>query len=238
MQSLVIYLLLLSVATKAQTAGHIVSNYIDFIGGEKKWKKITSMISTGEYDYGGVAFPFTTYAKAPNRYKFIVTFNGKYYAQAYNGTSGWRIDAFKNETAPTLLEGKPARAMANEADIEFQSPFINYKTKSHSITFEGNETIAGIALYKIKLLRKSGESETYYFDTKNFSLVMKIATAKNVELQGASLNTYYSDYRTVQGLNIPFNIVSKANEQTVLTISVKEVMLNVEIRDAEFKAVK
>src|SRR5688572_24752016 len=89
------FFLLLAMIAQAQTADEVVQRYIRFIGGEKHWKKVKTIVTKGEYDYGGMVFPFTTYAKAPNRYKFVVPFNGKYYAQGYDGKSGWKIDAFK-----------------------------------------------------------------------------------------------------------------------------------------------
>src|SRR4051812_10694055 len=104
---------LLSGITQAQNADAIIKKYIEFIGGEKKWKTVKTITTSGEYDYGGMKFPFSTYSKAPNLYKFIVPFNGKYYAQGFDGVKGWKIDAFKNETTPTPLTGKAAEALAN-----------------------------------------------------------------------------------------------------------------------------
>ncbi len=223
--------------SKAQTVEYIIHKYFEFIGGEKNWKKVTSIINTGEYNYGGAAFPFTTYSKSPNLYKFIVPFNGKYYAQAFDGKNGWKIDAFKNEIAPTLLEGKSAIAMANEADVELESPLINYKKKGHRITLEGKETLDKKLYYKVKLLRKEGDVEIFYFDTTTFELYLKTAVSKNAEMEGALLNTYLSDYRKVEGLNIPFKLVNKANEQTILTITINEIKLNIGISDSEFKSI-
>ncbi len=220
---------------QAQTAADVIHQYIRFIGGEKKWKKVKSIISKGEYDYGGVTFPFTTYAKAPDHYKFVVPFNGKYYSQGYDGKNGWKIDAFKNETKPTLLEGKPALAMANEADVELESPFIHYKAKGHQVKLEGIDTIENKPYYKISLRKKSGSTETYYFDVVTYVLYLKTAVSKNDELQGALLYIYFSDYREVEGLHMPFKQVSRTGDQTVLIITVKEVLLNAEIRENEFK---
>src|SRR5690349_21518268 len=80
-----------------QSTKSIIDQYLTFIGGEKNWKKIKTITTSGEYDYGGISFPFKTFALAPDRYKFKVESNGKYYAQGYDGSKGWKIDAFKNE---------------------------------------------------------------------------------------------------------------------------------------------
>jgi hypothetical protein len=236
MHALVFCLLsLLPLFSAAQTGDDVIKKYIDFAGGEKKWKKVKSMITRGEYDYGGVVFPFTSYAKAPDRYKFVVPFNGKYYAQAYDGSSGWKIDAFKNETKPTLLEGKRALAMANEADVELEIPFINYKAKGHQVKLEGIDTLENKPYYKVSLLKKSGETETYYFDAVTRALYLKTAIAKNEELQNAWLHTYFYEYKEVDGLKIPFKVVSRAGDQTILTIIIKEVLVNPDIGNDEFK---
>jgi hypothetical protein len=232
---LFLLLLVLPLIAEAQTADEIVERSMHFIGGEKKWKKVKTIISKGEYDYGGIVFPFTAYAKAPDHYKFVVPFNGKYYAQGFDGKSGWKIDAFKNETKPTILEGDSARAMANEANVELEIPFINYKAKGYQLRLDGKDTVEDKQCYRITLTKKNSQVETYFFDIANYSLILKIAAAKNPELQGAMLNTYFYDYRKVDGLLMAFKTVSKAGDQPVLTVIVKDVTINAPIKDEEFK---
>lgn len=231
----VILLITSSIIARAQSAEDIITGYIKFIGGERNWAKVKTITTSGEYNYGGAAFPFTTLSKAPNQYKFIVPFNGKHYTQSYDGTKGWTIDAFKGETKPTLLSGKPARALANEADVELEDPFINYKVKGHQVVLEGKETIEGKDCFKIKLTKKNGDNETYFFDSKTYAIVLKNAIAKNVELEGALLNIYYSNYKSVEGINIPFQMICKSNDQTILTITLEKAELNKPIADKEFQ---
>ena len=126
--------------------------------------------------------------------------------------------------------------MANEADVDLQIPFINYRAKGHRIEFEGMDTLENKPYYKIDLQKKNGEAETYYFDPVDGSLFLKVAVAKNPELQGAMLHTYFYEYRAIDGLKMPFKSVSKAGDQTVLTVIMKEVKLNAELKDDAFKA--
>ncbi len=230
-----VLLVAISLSIKAQTADEIIGRYVKFIGGEKKWKTIKTMITSGEYDYGGMKFPFTAYSKAPNVYKFVVPLNGKFYAQAFDGKQGWRIDAFKNETAPTMLTGKEATAMANESDVALEPAFINFKQKGHNAVLEGKDSINGMYCYKIRFVRKSGEAETYYFDVATAAIVLKVAPSKNAEMQGAILNTLFSDYRDVDGVKIPFRSVSRLGDQNILTVTVDKALLNQPIDEKEFK---
>ncbi|MEJ1238526.1 hypothetical protein WBG78_10365 [Chryseolinea sp. T2] len=228
--------LIIPFAVDAQTADDIVMKYISFTGGVKNWKTIATITSHGEYNYGGMPFPFTTYARIPDSYKLVVPFNGKYYAQAYSSGKGWKIDAFKNETKPTRLAGKEARAMANEADVELENVFINYKAKGHTISLHGEDSVIDRKCFVIVLTRKSGETEKYYFDQQSYSLLMKEAKAKNPELGGAVLNIYYSDYRDVAGVQFPFKTVCESDAQQILTITVTDIEINEMIDNKTFES--
>ena len=230
-----IFIFLFPFCLQAQNADAVIKKYIDFIGGKKNWVKVKTLKTSGKYNYGGIEFPFTAYSKAPNRYKFIVPLEGKYYAQAFDGEKGWKIDAFKNETVPTMLTGKSAQSMANEADVELLNAFIDYKRKGYGVTLEGKDTVDGKSCFSIKLIRKDGDVETYYFDDLTYALVMKVSPSKNTELQGTVLNTLYSDYRDVNGIKIPFRSLSKSNDQLILEVTIEKAEVNVTIGDKEFQ---
>src|SRR5215204_368675 len=157
-------LFVFSLVARSQTADQVISKYIAFIGGEQKWKSIKTITSTGTYNYGGMEFPFTSYAKAPNLYRYTVSVNGKSFTQSYDGSQGWRIDGFNNEKEKTILKDRQATAMANEADVELESVFINYIKKGHTALLEGMDTSNSQTLYKIKLMQKNGDTATYFFD--------------------------------------------------------------------------
>jgi hypothetical protein len=233
--SIIILVLFSFSQSHAQTVDQVINKYVKFIGGKKAWKNARTMTTSGEYDYGGIVFPFNTYAKAPDRYKFVVPFGGKYYAQAFDGNKGWKIDAFKNETVPTLLTGKAALAMANESDVEVETPFVDYKQKGHQAVLVGRDSVQGKWYFNIKFTRKNGEIENYFFDEQTFALVFKSAPAKNVELGGTLLNISYSDYRDVEGIKIPFKTVCESNGQMILTITVSKAAINTAIDDNIFQ---
>jgi len=233
----IIFLFLLftvSVIAKSQVADEIISKYIAFTGGVQKWKAIKSITSSGTYNYGGMEFPFTAWSKAPDLYKYIVSFNGKSFTQSYHGGKGWRIDGFKNETQKTILIGKDAAAMANESDVELESPFIDYRKKGHTVSLEGKDTVDKKICYIIKLTRKNGDAETYYFNSDNYELVKKQAISKNTELDKSMLDILYSDYQTTEGIKVAHTISCISNGQTILVITVKDIKLNEPVDDGIF----
>src|SRR6267143_2388140 len=231
---LLLLLLLSSFTIRAQAVEQVIKKYVNYIGGKGQWKKVKTMVASGEYNYGGIQFPFTSYAKAPNRYKFVVPQNGKQYVQGFDGNSGWRMDGFKNETTPTLLTGKAALAMANEADIELEDAWIDYHDKGHRAVLLGKDTVQGKSCFKVNLIRKNGDTETCYFEDQSFAMVMKKAVSKNEEMGGALLDSFYSDYREVNGIRIPFKTVHELNGQMILTITIDKILINEPIEDKDF----
>ena len=224
-----------SFTVNAQTVDDIITKYIAFSGGEHQWKTVKTIVSSGTYNYGGLEFSFESFSKRPNFYKYIVSSNGKYFAQSFDGTEGWKIDGFKDETEKTILKGKPAMALANEADAELESPLINYRLKGNSAMLEGKDTVDNTICFKVKFIRNSGDTETCFFSSANFSLLKKETLSKNEELDNSMIDIYYSDYKTVQGIKIPFQSVIKIKDQIILTIAVKKVQLNTPIPDKDFK---
>jgi hypothetical protein len=218
----------------AQSLDTIAKNYLNFIGGKKNWTKVKTIVTTGEYDYGGISFPFKTYSKAPNKYKFKVESSGKYYAQAFDGTKGWKIDAFKNETQPTILTGPDAKDMANESTVELMDVFLRSKIDGKTMAYSGKDSVKSHLCYRIKVFEDPA-IETYYFDTNTYELVMKKTTSRNVELNKAPMNIYYSDYRDIGGIKIPFKTICESDSQTILVITINYATLDEPIDDKEFQ---
>ncbi len=219
----------------AQTTPQIIEKYLTFLGGENRLKAIQSRIDSGTYNYGGIEFPFISYAKSPDRYKYIVSFKGKYFAQAFDGTDGWKIDVFKGEKNKTILHGRPALAVANEADVHLESPFIDYQKKGCLASLTGTDTIDQRICYRINM-QSASDTALYDFDRSTGELVKKTALSKNAELNNAVLDTYFTDYTEVEGIKIPFKTVHKIKDQTVLTVTIKKCDLNQPIPDGIFKA--
>jgi CubicO group peptidase (beta-lactamase class C family) len=217
----------------AQTAPQIIQKYLSFLGGEQHLAAIHSRVDSGTYNYGGIEFPFVSYAKAPDQYEYIVSFKGKYFVQAFDGTEGWKIDEFKNEKNRTILHGKAALSMANEADVHLESPFIGYRKKGYQATVTGMDTIDQRICVRVSM-QSATDTALYSFDRSTGELVKKTAVSKNAELNKAVLDTYFSDYTEVEDIRIPFKTVHKIKDQVVLTVTIQKCELNRPIPDSMF----
>jgi outer membrane lipoprotein-sorting protein len=231
----IFFLLSFSLLATSQSADEVIARYIAFTGGVEQWNKVSTITSSGTYNYGGLEFPFKAWSKAPDLYKYEVTAKGKSFMQAFDGVQGWKIDGFKNETQKTLLTGKNATAMSNECDVELESPFINYQGKGHSIELTGKHTVGKKVCFTIKLTLKTGDMETYYFDTSSYELVKKQAVSHNPELDNSLLDILYGDYRKTGGILVPAKITCIVKGQTILVIIIQNIQLNLPVDDSIFK---
>ena len=218
----------------AQKLETITKNYLNFIGGKKNWKQVKTLVASGEYDYGGISFPFKTYSKAPNKYMFKVESNGKYYAQGFDGAKGWKIDAFKNETTPTVLGEAGALSMANESTVELMDVFLRSNGNDKTIAYSGKDSVRSHFCYRVNVFGNPS-TDTYYFDTNTYELVMKKTLSRNVELNKAPMEIYYSDYRDIGGIKIPFKTICESEQQVILIITVDHAAIDQPIDDKEFQ---
>jgi hypothetical protein len=220
-------------ASAQTTAPEIIHKYLNFLGGEKRLKSIHSRIDSGTYNYGGIEFPFISYAQAPNLYRYTVSFKGKYFAQAFDGKEGWKIDVFKGEKNKTILHGSDALKMANEADVELETLFINYKNKGYKATVMGPDTVNQHICNQISM-EGPNDTASYSFDQSTGELLKKTAISRNAELNKASLDAYFNDYTEIDHIKVPFKTVHKIKDQIVLTVTIKKCDLNQKIPEGVF----
>jgi hypothetical protein len=87
---------------------------------------------------------------------------------------------------------------------ELDGPLVNYVAKGTTIELDGMEKVEGRDNYKLKLTMKNGQVIHVWVDAQTF-------LESNIEGQSRRLDgvehpveIYYRDYRSVNGLQIPF----------------------------------
>jgi len=95
-----------------------------------------------------------------------------------------------------------------------------------------NVPIDGHVCYRVVLTPKDGQPETRYYDKKSFLLVRTNMIMKN-EMGEIPAESTVSDYRTVDGVLVPFLVKQKVLGQE-FTITLQSVKTNVEIPKDRF----
>src|ERR1700720_2960926 len=81
---------LFAVQASAQTVDELIKKNIDARGGIQKLKAIKSIKATGKMTQQGLEIPISVQQKRPSMVRVDVTFQGKSFAQGYNGEIGWK----------------------------------------------------------------------------------------------------------------------------------------------------
>ncbi|HYW94297.1 MAG TPA: outer membrane lipoprotein-sorting protein [Bacteroidales bacterium] len=228
--SLAMILFIGSFAVQAQNLNKILDDYYDAVG-MKKLLNTTTIVMKGNIVQMNMDLPMTMYRKRPNKMRMEAVIQGNKFVQAYNGKDGWAIMPWTGSTDPQPLTDDQVKLLEQEADIE--GDLYNWKEKGFEVTLEGSDEMEGTPVYKIKVVKPSGNEYTYYLDKDNNVVLREDA---RVKVQGTPIEsaTYYSNFKSVDGMIMPFSIESKMNGQVTSQITIDSVEVNQDIDDSMF----
>ena len=224
-------LFFLIVSVSAQTADEILANYYENIGGIKAWKNLKSMKMSGKSNMQGMEFPITVYSKRPNYEKLEIEVQGMQIIQAFDGTIAWSINPFQGDTKPTKADEETSKEAAKK---NFEDELIDYAAKGHTVELLEEQEIEGAGAFQLKLTKKDGGEQIYFFDKENYVPIMIKSFATHGPMKGQAVETYLSDYEEVEGMMIPMSLSQKVNGQVLMQGTMETVELNTEIDDSVF----
>lgn len=234
--SLIALVLLFSfpLALCAQTADDVINAYVKARGGLTKIKAVQTERVTGVITFApGVEGPFFVERKRPLKMHMEITVNGQTLLRVYDGKSaGWIYNPFAPNASVVSMSAQDLTGIADEAD--FEGPFVDYKAKGNQIEFAAKEQIDGKIVYKLKLTAKQGDVSFFFFDAST-GLLMKWQGLRKVGDKELPWETYFRDFREVDGLKYPFLVESAAVESDqIQKITATKIETNIPLNDAQF----
>lgn len=223
----------------AQTADDLVAKNLDARGGADKLAAINSYVTKGEVREPG-DFKLT-YAETRTRLdsakdlcavRIDMAIQGLTLVQAYDGSSGWRINPFEGRKDPEKIGVDDARALADEALID--GPLLASRAKGSKVEYLGREDVDGTDAYKLRVSQTDGTTFTYYLDPDAY-LEIKVIEQRTIRGAEQETETDLGDYERVAGVYFPFSIASgppHASDQQIITI--KSGDANVAVEPAVF----
>jgi outer membrane lipoprotein-sorting protein len=228
-------LVVLSVPASAQTLDDIVALNLKSKGGIEKIRATDTVRMTGTIvarDPAGKEMKagMSILAKRPNLMRRETTIEGQRAVMAFDGKTFWMA---RGDGQPQQLPG--AQAAYAMQDAEFDSVFVDYKEKGNKIALAGKETLDGQPVYHLKVTKKNGPVQDFYLDAAT-GLEKKISVRVDApDQQPATYVTEMSDYRDVDGRQIPFKTLQSHNGITVTTVTLEKVEFNVPADDSLFR---
>jgi hypothetical protein len=221
-------------ALPAQTADDVINAYLKARGGLAKIKAVQTERVTGTITFApGVEGPFFVERKRPLKMHMEITVNGQSLIRVYDGkSSGWVYNPFLPNPSVAAMSAGDLAGIADEAD--FEGPFVDYKAKGNQIEYVDKEQIDGKIVQKLKLTGKQGDVSYFFFDAAT-GLIMKWQGTRKVGDKELPWETYFRDFREVDGLKYPFLVESAgADSDQTQKIAATNIETNIPINESQF----
>lgn len=218
----------------AQTADQILAKVFAARGGMDKIRAINAERVSGRIAFGNeAAGPFVVELKRPLRMHMQLTVQNMTMVRVYDGKSGgWANNPFAGKMNPDNMTPEELNNISEEAD--FDGPLVDYKQKGNQIELAGKEKLNDKDVWRLKLTTKSGDARYYLFDASTFQL-LKWEGKRRFEGKEFPVESFFSDYRDVNGLKFAFEIDSGSSASEISQkITIEKIELNPAIDDAEF----
>ncbi len=167
-------------------------------------RKARRQSATNERQAGAepqVQLPFTLARQLPNLSRLEIEFAGKTAVQVFDGIQGWKVRPFLNRNDVEPLTPDEVKLVADDSDLD--DPRMDAAAKGRTVTLEGLEKVEGNEAYKLKV-RGAGTERRVWVDARTFLDVKVEGAQRRMDGKMHAVWTIQRDFRSVQGLRIPF----------------------------------
>ncbi len=220
-------------AVRAETASAVVAKVFAARGGLDKIRAVKSQRVSGTISFGTDASgPFVVELKRPLKMRMTLAVQNLTMVRVYDGKTGWANNPFAGKMIPDTMPDEDLKNIAEESD--FDGPLVDYRRKGNLITLVGKDKVGDKNAWRLKLTTKNGDVRYYLFDAGSF-LLLKWEGKRHFEGRELPIESYFSDYRDVDGLKFAFEIASGTSASDLSQkIIIDKIELNPELDDAEF----
>ncbi len=214
-------------AQAAPTAREIGDVYIENTGGSAAWLALKSLKVKGTAAMQGMEFPMELTSAEGDKQYLLVDVQGQSIIQAYDGTIAWQVMPFMGINEPTEMSEEESEQMRN---THFLSEFIHTEERGFQLEAVEGKEVEGTPTYGVRVTDTTGYDMTYYFDQEYLVPIMASLTVKSGPQKGVVVETYMSDYQEVENLMMPMFLEVKYNGSSIQKITIKETILNPEVK--------
>ena len=193
----------------------VIEKYLEAVGGESALLKLTSRVSIGSVEISAMGLKGTAelFEQAPNGSALIMTVAGLgTIRQTSDGKAQWLQDPLAG------LIRFPLR-VSDQADDRFHEQMALKKLEP-LLRFQGHAKVGNRDALMLSRTSESGRTEKLYFDVETGLLLRRN-------------NTYYEDYREVDGVKLPF-ITKDESPYGFVILRMREIKHNVPIDKNRF----
>jgi outer membrane lipoprotein-sorting protein len=217
----------------AQGITQILSKVYVARGGLTRIRALKSERIAGTISFGSEASgPFVVELKRPMKMHMTLAVQNQTMIRVYDGAQGWANNPFAGKLNPEVMPEEDLKNISEEAD--FDGPLVDYAKKGNKVELVGKDKVEDKDALRVRLTTKNGDVRYYLFDATSF-LLLKWEGKRRADGKEYPIESYFHDYRDVEGLKFAFEIDS-GSSATDLTqkLVIDKIELNVNFPDSEF----
>jgi len=187
-------------------AREVIRRFVDAVGGEAAVRKHRTRRMTGTFELPaqGASGRLEVLAGHPDLFVLRVTLDGLgEIASGYDGQVAWMVNPMEG---PRVLEGVERAQMQMDADyygmLHEASSYVSMETLEHT-TFEGTP------VYKVRLVRKTGEEDLEFFAVDS-GLLVGSTISRTIQMGTIQATSVMSAYKEFSGLRLATRLVQRA----------------------------
>jgi hypothetical protein len=154
-----------------------------------------------------VYLPFLMELARPGKMRFELDVAGKTAVQVYDGANGWKLRPYLNRLDVEPYTAEEMKIASTQSELD--GPLVDYAAKGTRIESDGIEKVEGRDTYKLKLTLKNGDVTHVWVDAQTFLETKVQGQPRRLDGTDHPVEVYYRDYRTVDGLKIPFGLETR-----------------------------
>jgi len=227
-------------------------------GGLTAWRSVHALEMKGKLDAGGnnrptlqipgqkkptvdlpqrpkeqAQLPFVMDLARGRKMRLEIQFNGQTAIQVYNGAQGWKLRPFLNRHEVENFSPDELKTASTQADLD--GLLIDYAAKGSKVELESVDKVEGRDAYNLKVTDKSGFARHVWVDAESFLEVKIEGTPRRLDGKYHPVSTYLQDYRSVNGLMMPYLMVTAVDGvKDREKIAIEEIVSNPKLDDSKF----
>jgi outer membrane lipoprotein-sorting protein len=217
---------------QAQNAEDIIAKHLEATGGSN-WAKINSIKMEAKIAAeaaAGMSIGWNMTAIRDKAARMDVSVMGMSQVVVVNGDKGWSTNPFAGQNDPEPMTADMIESMKETTDID--GTFVGYKEKGYTVEYVGTEDVEGTEAIKIKI-NKGKKTEYSLFDPATYYEIKQIEVE---EVDGKSVEsaTTFSNFKTQDGIVMPFTMQQSGGMMGSSTITVSSVTFNPTVDETIF----
>lgn len=179
-----------------------------------------------------ITLPFLMDFRRPRMTRVEIKFKDQTALQVYDGTNGWKVRPYIGRHQVEPFSAEELRIATEQLALD--GPLVDYAAKGIIVDKMGAEQVDGRDAYKLRLTLKGGQVRNLWIDAQTF-LDAKIDSSRLHGNRQQNIATLMSDYRNVQGLQIPFHLENRVEGVKIpQRLMIEQVSVNPPLKDSLF----